>query len=154
MTPRPVPCSTCSHRWAKHSAGIGRCGESGCACVAYKGNAADDLVNAMQYHQARSDAAARRLLEDVLRDIDRMAATGNRWAQDMARSLRGAGAAVGGNVEALAALGLQPGATVDHVKAAFRARALEAHPDHGGTDERMRELLRIRDEAIASLGVV
>jgi glycine cleavage system regulatory protein len=37
-------------------------------------------------------------------------------------------------VEALAALGLERGATWSEVRAAFRARILVAHPDRGGTD--------------------
>lgn len=52
----------------------------------------------------------------------------------------------------LETLGLEQGATVDAVHAAFRARANERHPDHGGSEEAMAELVSARDRVLAYLG--
>jgi len=41
---------------------------------------------------------------------------------------------------AFATLGLPPGATLAEVKAAYRERVKEVHPDHGGDEERFRRL--------------
>lgn len=46
-------------------------------------------------------------------------------------------------------LGLQPGASRDEINAAFRELAGEHHPDRGGSHDRMAEISRARDEAIA-----
>jgi hypothetical protein len=46
-----------------------------------------------------------------------------------------------------AELGIDRNATEAELKAAFRKRALEAHPDHGGTDEMFRRLLKAHHEA-------
>jgi len=37
----------------------------------------------------------------------------------------------------LAVLGLKRSATIDQIKAAYRSKARECHPDHGGSDEAM-----------------
>jgi hypothetical protein len=47
--------------------------------------------------------------------------------------------------EALALLGLEPGAGVGDIQAAFRARMAEAHPDAGGSDEAARAVTAARD---------
>lgn len=44
-------------------------------------------------------------------------------------------------------LGVPRSATLAELKAAFRARALTAHPDHGGSDEAFRALVRAFREA-------
>ncbi|MEO1700185.1 MAG: J domain-containing protein [Planctomycetota bacterium] len=42
--------------------------------------------------------------------------------------------------------------TVDHVRASFRRLAADAHPDQpGGSDERMRMLVRLRDRALEEI---
>lgn len=41
-------------------------------------------------------------------------------------------------------LGVRQGATHDEIEAAFRKKAFEAHPDHGGTTEAMDELKQAR----------
>ena len=46
-------------------------------------------------------------------------------------------------------LGLTPRATAEEIKRAFRKRALEAHPDHGGDPELFRRLHRAYEEALA-----
>lgn len=46
---------------------------------------------------------------------------------------------------ALAVLGLQPGAGIGDIQAAFRARMAEAHPDAGGSDEAARSVTAARD---------
>jgi hypothetical protein len=43
----------------------------------------------------------------------------------------------------LARLGLPEYATDSEIRAAFRAAALEAHPDHGGEDEEMATLITL-----------
>ena len=52
---------------------------------------------------------------------------------------------------ALQSLGLPETATSDEIKTAFRKRALEVHPDHGGTSEKFQELVRIRDQALGKV---
>jgi DnaJ-domain-containing protein 1 len=37
-------------------------------------------------------------------------------------------------------LGLDPGASLEEIKSAYRALAMEHHPDHGGSVEKMREI--------------
>lgn len=49
-------------------------------------------------------------------------------------------------------LGLTPKATLAEVKAAFRARALVLHPDHGGDPDEFRELYRIYERLVTKLG--
>jgi hypothetical protein len=44
-------------------------------------------------------------------------------------------------------LGVAPQATEDELKRAFRLRALETHPDHGGTAEAFRDVTRAYQEA-------
>ena len=45
-------------------------------------------------------------------------------------------------------LGLKPGAEPDEIKSAFRKKALELHPDRGGTDE---EFMAVQGAAQALL---
>lgn len=45
------------------------------------------------------------------------------------------------DAELLGALGLEPGADPASVRSAFRRLALELHPDAGGDDEAMRDLI-------------
>lgn len=47
--------------------------------------------------------------------------------------------------EALALLGLEPGAGIGDIQAAFRARMAEAHPDAGGSDDAARAVTAARD---------
>lgn len=47
-------------------------------------------------------------------------------------------------------LGVPHGATKDAIQAAYRKLASEAHPDKGGTAERMAEINRARDEGLAA----
>lgn len=49
-------------------------------------------------------------------------------------------------------LGVRPTATPDEIRAAYRERAMKAHPDQGGSDAEMAALNRARDEALASKG--
>lgn len=46
-------------------------------------------------------------------------------------------------------LGLEPHASVDQIRAAFRQRALVTHPDRGGDPDAFRALRRAHDEALA-----
>jgi len=39
-----------------------------------------------------------------------------------------------------AVLGVRPGATRDEIRSAYRALAMQHHPDHGGSVEKMREI--------------
>ena len=45
-------------------------------------------------------------------------------------------------------LGLGPHATLSEIKRAYRSRALEAHPDRGGSDEAFRALHRAYEAAL------
>jgi hypothetical protein len=45
-------------------------------------------------------------------------------------------------------LGVEPTASRDDINAAYRRLASEAHPDKGGSAERMAEVNRARDEAL------
>jgi hypothetical protein len=47
-------------------------------------------------------------------------------------------------------LGVPQGATKDAIQAAYRKLASEAHPDKGGTAERMAEINRARDEGLGA----
>lgn len=46
-------------------------------------------------------------------------------------------------------LGLTPAATLSDIKTAYRKRALEEHPDRGGTDEGFRKLQAAYESALA-----
>lgn len=46
-------------------------------------------------------------------------------------------------------LGLHSGARAVDINNAFRAKAIEAHPDRGGSDAKMAELNKARDDALA-----
>ncbi len=48
-------------------------------------------------------------------------------------------------------LGLAPGATVEQVKRAYRAKALETHPDRGGDPEAFRRVQKAYEQALAKL---
>jgi hypothetical protein len=48
-----------------------------------------------------------------------------------------------------AVLGLDPAATEDEIKAAYRSKAVEVHPDRGGSHGAMVELNRAYEEATA-----
>ncbi len=50
--------------------------------------------------------------------------------------------------KALTELGLDAKATAADVRRAFRRRALVDHPDRGGTSERFRRLVELRDQAL------
>ena len=51
--------------------------------------------------------------------------------------------------ELYAALDLPPPPTVDDIEAAFRRKARECHPDHGGSDEAMARLIAAREQLLA-----
>lgn len=48
-------------------------------------------------------------------------------------------------------LGLSGPVTADQVRAAFKERSKSAHPDKGGSNEAMSELIRARDEGLGTL---
>ncbi|HEY4104342.1 MAG TPA: J domain-containing protein [Polyangiaceae bacterium] len=49
-------------------------------------------------------------------------------------------------------LGLKPSATLTEIKSAYRKRALEAHPDRGGSAERFRALQTAYESALTRRG--
>lgn len=76
------------------------------------------------------------------------------WGPTRERDDEHASAADGGGVRAdaprdsiWAILGVTSQATEAELKRAFRARALETHPDHGGTADAFRAVTRAYDEA-------
>jgi curved DNA-binding protein CbpA len=50
-----------------------------------------------------------------------------------------------------AVLGVKPGVTPAELKAAYRRRVLEHHPDQGGNAEALRRVLAAYDEALRRL---
>jgi curved DNA-binding protein CbpA len=42
---------------------------------------------------------------------------------------------------------------VDEIKAAYRRKARECHPDHGGSDDAMVRLIEARDALFLELGL-
>ena len=60
---------------------------------------------------------------------------------------RAAGAQQDGELSIWQVLGVTREATEAELKAAYRKRALEAHPDHGGDDASFRRLLHAYEEA-------
>lgn len=65
------------------------------------------------------------------------------WWQVQAR--RPGDAQADAEAAALALLGLDPGAGIGDIQAAFRTRMAEAHPDAGGSDEAARQVTAARD---------
>lgn len=70
---------------------------------------------------------------------------------------RGARAAPAGSVErptrasAWTLLGVEPGATLEELKRAYRQRALETHPDRGGDPERFRAVQRAYERLVQKI---
>lgn len=58
-------------------------------------------------------------------------------------------AVVDDRAKAAEILGLTSGASKAEIQTAFRALALKAHPDQGGSDQQMRSLLEARDILLA-----
>ncbi|MXP63611.1 molecular chaperone DnaJ [Roseomonas sp. M0104] len=70
------------------------------------------------------------------------------WLERAHPGWRAAASAAGGEMDragALAALGLQEGASVAQIRAAHRRLMQSAHPDHGGSAEQAARLNRARD---------
>ncbi len=107
---------------------------------------------------AREEAAR---IASAGRSVQTLTEIDPRWARGWQRTLRGMppfterdARALGGvppaasrppgpkpsNASAWEVLGLQPGADAAHVKQAYRRRALETHPDHGGDPAAFRAL--------------
>lgn len=105
-------------------------------------------------------------LEDALADAERRAARylvliEPYWARAWSRVMRGERAPRRPRdddrpratprvtpVSAWEMLGLEQGASVAAIKSAFRARALLAHPDHGGDPDEFRDLYRAYERLI------
>jgi hypothetical protein len=49
-------------------------------------------------------------------------------------------------------LGVQPNASIDEIRSAFRRRLFEVHPDHGGDEEATRRLVDARDRLLRRAG--
>jgi hypothetical protein len=72
------------------------------------------------------------------------------WPSRASREPRRAGAierSGAANASVWATLGVTRDVTEDELKAAYRKRALETHPDHGGEDEAFRRVVRAYEEA-------
>lgn len=109
--------------------------------------------------------------EDALRDAERVCGrslteTDPRWARAWKRTLRGmppftpveqradraprapAPPATPGTPSWWSVLGVEPGATPAEVKVAFRRRALQTHPDHGGDPAAFRAVRAAYERAL------
>jgi hypothetical protein len=103
---------------------------------------------------AEKAATAARLSENILRGISRWEAQRQRW-QRPSRS-KELGEYLGRPMEEIRAsarashaariLGLTLPTTRAHIAVAFRIAALASHPDRGGTDAGMREVIGAREE--------
>jgi CysZ protein len=49
-------------------------------------------------------------------------------------------------------LGVQPNASIDEIRSAFRKRLFEVHPDRGGDEEATRRLVDARDRLLRRAG--
>lgn len=145
--PRPKPCGGCEHKWSKHDGGFGRCRETGCSCSTYQGSLVADARASWRWEREK----LQRVMDERCAGLRERAAKGDRFAAWLLAILTDGVGALSGNVAALASLGLDHNATREQVVAAFRERALRAHPDHGGTAEQMQELLKVRDAALAAV---
>jgi DnaJ domain len=122
-----------------------------------KPDAANGGARSLEDARAEAERAAGRALTEI--DV--------RWARAFTRTLRGQPAFTDSEVRAArepapapraprelprsiwAVLGLPgAGATLAEIKRAYRARALEVHPDRGGTDDAFRELRDAYEEAL------
>lgn len=138
-------CAGCSHKWGRHSGGIGSCSE--CPCPSY-----DDGSKARARERQKADAEANKARAArwaAMTDEERHAEY-RRVTDEIDRLLR---ALRPGHQrsEALASLGLTEGASRDEVVRAFRSHAMKMHPDHGGDAEAFKALIRARDAALAAL---
>lgn len=157
-----APCASCSHRWGRHEGGIGRCAEAGCSCASFDdGTKARERArreDADRKHQAEVDRRARltpgeRAAEDA--EMRRLWERVERiLGADWQRRFRAPTPRRDEGIEPAAALrelGLGLDATASDVARAFRRRAMETHPDHGGDPEAFKRLVRVRDAALAAL---
>lgn len=140
-----TPCHACSHRWGRHDGGIGRCLENGCACGSFVAAARRERPAQTPDRNGNGISAEewRRFLERVERLF------GSAWRARAERpTLNARGVSP---LAALGELGLGLDATAPDVVRAFRRRALEVHPDHGGDPEEFKRLVCLRDAALAAL---
>ncbi|MBX3247083.1 MAG: J domain-containing protein [Myxococcales bacterium] len=122
------------------------------------------------FQQPDASDGGSRSPEDALRAAEQQTGRSFRviepiWARGWNRILRGEAPFSSADVRALegggrparppappslwAVLGVEPGASVDEIKRAFRERAPAAHPDRGGDPEVFRQLHEAYERALA-----
>jgi DnaJ domain len=104
------------------------------------------------------EAETRALLEEIAADVDSIAlleswldanrAGWREYFEETAKGASGTTAPADADAEAYAVLGLQPGATVDEIKAAHRELMKGVHPDHGGSSYLAAKINEARDRLL------
>jgi DnaJ domain len=94
------------------------------------------------FRDVRSNVRAIALTIAALRSIERYGASG------MLERALNAFEALPPPMDPWKILGIAPDSSLDGIEAAFKRLAFRCHPDRGGSDAKMAELNRARDEAI------
>lgn len=100
-----------------------------------------------RYEKAAGNLTSLALGIEAMRQLDR-----HGGGQMMERAFSGFAALPPSGPDCWTVLGLKPGASADHIKAAHRRKVAEAHPDTGGSHAAMSELNAARDEALEQAG--
>lgn len=95
------------------------------------------------YYAVADNLAAIAATLEAMRAIER-----HGGAQILDRAFTGFQALPAAGPPWYAVLGVTPGATVEQINAAYRAKAMTAHPDKGGSHAAMSELNAARDEGM------
>lgn len=99
------------------------------------------------YTRVADNIAAIAATLDAMRAIER-----HGGAQVLERAFTGFAALPSAGPPWWTVLGVRPDATADEIRAAYRQKAAERHPDSGGSEAAMSELNVARDEALKARG--
>lgn len=116
----------------------------------------DELLKAPRRKGPSREDLARLVVRAARRALVEGTTVDEAWLRariaEACRKPRRPAAKVRPGAECLAVLGLGPGATIEQVKAAYRRKAVEIHPDRGGTDAAMAQLNEAYEAALRLLG--